>query len=218
MATGDPPGRSRPGRDQAARIRGARAQRDGPELAIHADAGRSVDGGGGVVGSRETRGLQTDGHARPGRSSDTSSQDARPTGADAACRHPVTLVGSRRSRAHAPVSGVPQRSARLRGCHVSQVKAWQHGAQRAGGCQRGLEPRWTPGLAERELVASRPGCPASVRGVRQRVRGLGFAGWRLVRRARAERADLTAHRTCLSRARSAPSQRAQRTRSRRTAR
>jgi hypothetical protein len=78
-------------------------------------------------------------------------------------------------RAHAPDGGVTAALRPIRGCHGRQVKARGHGAAGSGGCAR-TEPRRTPGRAARELVASRPGCPAFLRGVRQRVRGPGAAG------------------------------------------
>jgi DNA-binding XRE family transcriptional regulator len=51
---------------------------------------------------------------------------------------------------------------------VIQVKAWARTTPGAGGCQRGLEPRWTPGRAPHaqlllRLAARRP-CAASARG------------------------------------------------------
>jgi hypothetical protein len=75
-----------------------------------------------------------------------------------------------------PKAALPQRSARCMGCHVIQVKARVHGASWSGGCAR-TEPRRTSGReASEQLFHGRDG-PASLRGVRQRVRGPGFAGW-----------------------------------------
>jgi hypothetical protein len=64
------------------------------------------------------------------------------------------------------------------GCRVIQVKAWQHAAPSTGGCQRGPEPRQTPGHAAHDRVASRPGCPASLRGVRPESAWARRSRWR----------------------------------------
>jgi hypothetical protein len=90
--------------------------------------------------------------------------------------HPVTLVGGEAEPGPCTRGGITAALRPIRGSHARLVKAWRHWAASTGGCAR-TEPRWTPGrVAHEQLFHGRDG-PASLRGVRRRVRGPGFAVW-----------------------------------------